>query len=117
MNNAKMWLVVKPTVGIPLFLTGVAVASLAVHVAVITAGVGSWYTPYVTGSGGAAPAAEEESAAMTAPEAIRPASAGAAATAFVEVDAAGRESLRVILPDGRTATLVVDDLTSAALLE
>ena len=37
--------------------------------------------------------------------------------AFVEVDASGRESLRVILPDGRTATLVVDDLTSAALLE
>jgi hypothetical protein len=25
--------------------------------------------------------------------------------------------MRVILPDGRTATLVVDDLTSAALIE
>jgi light-harvesting protein B-800-850 alpha chain len=32
MNNAKMWLVVKPTVGIPLFLGAVAVGSLAVHV-------------------------------------------------------------------------------------
>jgi len=34
MNNAKMWLVVKPTVGIPLFLSAVAVGSFAVHVAV-----------------------------------------------------------------------------------
>ena len=33
MNNAKLWLVVKPTVGVPLFLTGVAVGSFAVHVA------------------------------------------------------------------------------------
>jgi light-harvesting protein B-800-850 alpha chain len=36
MNNAKMWLVVKPTVGIPLFLGAVAVGSLAVHVGVLT---------------------------------------------------------------------------------
>lgn len=36
MNNAKLWLVVKPTVGIPLFLGAVAVGSLAVHVGVLT---------------------------------------------------------------------------------
>ncbi|MEO1025252.1 MAG: light-harvesting protein [Pseudomonadota bacterium] len=36
MNNAKMWLVVKPTVGVPLFLSAVAVGSFAVHVAVVT---------------------------------------------------------------------------------
>ena len=30
MNNAKMWLVVKPTVGIPLCLSAVAVGSFAV---------------------------------------------------------------------------------------
>jgi light-harvesting protein B-800-850 alpha chain len=36
MNNAKMWLVVKPTVGVPLFLAGVAIGSFAVHVAVLT---------------------------------------------------------------------------------
>ena len=34
MNNAKIWLVVKPGVGIPLFLAAVAIASLAVHVGV-----------------------------------------------------------------------------------
>lgn len=31
MNNAKMWLVVKPTVGIPLFLASVAISSFLVH--------------------------------------------------------------------------------------
>lgn len=36
MNNAKMWLVVKPTVGVPLFLSAVAIGSFAVHVAVLT---------------------------------------------------------------------------------
>ena len=35
MNNAKMWLVVKPTVGVPLFLSAVALGSFAVHVAVL----------------------------------------------------------------------------------
>jgi light-harvesting protein B-800-850 alpha chain len=113
MNNAKMWLVVKPTVGIPLFLGGVAVTSLVVHAAVITTGVGAWYGPYITGS--AEPA---ESAALAVPETVMPASVSAGdLPALVEVDAAGRETLRVMLPDGRTATLVVDDLTSAALLE
>lgn len=36
MNNAKLWLVVSPTVGIPLFLSAVALSSFAVHLAVIT---------------------------------------------------------------------------------
>lgn len=113
MNNAKMWLVVKPTVGIPLFLGGVAVASLAVHVAVISAGVGSWYTPYVTGGGAA-----EESAALGTEQGVLPASADAGnLPAYIETDALGNANLRVILPDGRTATLVVDDLTSAALID
>lgn len=111
MNNAKMWLVVKPTVGVPLFLGGVAVTSLAVHVAVIGAGVGSWYTPYVTGGG-----ASESASLATAPAAL-PASADVTAELpmYIEANADGTQSLRVILPDGRTATLVVDDLTQAAL--
>ena len=36
MNNAKMWLVVSPSVGVPLFLGAVAVGSFAVHVAVLS---------------------------------------------------------------------------------
>jgi light-harvesting protein B-800-850 alpha chain len=47
MNNAKMWLVVKPTVGIPLFLSAVAVGSFAVHVAVLTNT--SWVSDFLSG--------------------------------------------------------------------
>jgi len=47
MNNAKMWLVVKPTVGIPMFLTAVAIGSFAVHVAVLTNT--SWVSDFLQG--------------------------------------------------------------------
>jgi len=36
MNNGRIWCVVNPTVGIPLFLGSVAVTSLIVHGAVLT---------------------------------------------------------------------------------
>jgi light-harvesting protein B-800-850 alpha chain len=36
MNNGKIWCVVNPTVGIPIFLGAVAVASLAVHFSILT---------------------------------------------------------------------------------
>jgi light-harvesting protein B-800-850 alpha chain len=36
MIYGKIWTVVKPSVGIPLFLTAVAVGSFAVHVALLT---------------------------------------------------------------------------------
>lgn len=49
MNNAKMWLVVNPTVGIPLFLTAVAVGSFAVHLAVLSKV--SWYDDFLSGQG------------------------------------------------------------------
>jgi light-harvesting protein B-800-850 alpha chain len=114
MNNAKMWLVVKPTVGVPLFLGGVAVTSLAVHVAVISFGVADWYGPYVTGGEGA-----EESASLEVAPSMMPAGADATADLpmYIEANADGTQSMRVVLPDGRTATLVVDDLTQAALLQ
>jgi len=35
-NNGKMWLVVKPTVGLPLFLGGVITISLIVHYAILS---------------------------------------------------------------------------------
>ena len=47
MNNAKMWLVVKPTVGVPLFLTAVAVGSFAVHVAVLSNT--TWVSDFLSG--------------------------------------------------------------------
>lgn len=112
MNNAKMWLVVKPTVGIPLFLSAVAVGSLAVHVGVITSGVGSWYGPYVTGTSAAS------SAALQTEQSVLPASADAGNLQFfLETDSYGNESIRVMLPDGRVQTLAIEDLTSATLIE
>ena len=36
MNQAKLWLVVKPTVGLPLLIGGVAVTSLLVHYAILS---------------------------------------------------------------------------------
>ena len=35
MNQARMWLVVNPTVGIPLFLGAVALISFTIHFAVL----------------------------------------------------------------------------------
>lgn len=48
MNNAKMWLVVKPTVGVPLFLSAVAVGSFAVHVAVLSNT--GWVSDFLSGN-------------------------------------------------------------------
>jgi light-harvesting protein B-800-850 alpha chain len=112
MNNAKMWLVVKPTVGVPLFLGAVAVGSFAVHVAVLSNT--TWVSDFLSGNELGA----SESAALETGTQVLPASADAAdMPMFLEVNADGTESMRVILPDGRTATLVVDDLTQAALLQ
>ncbi|MEL6463410.1 MAG: light-harvesting protein [Pseudomonadota bacterium] len=47
MNNSKMWLVVKPTVGVPLFLSAVAVGSFAVHVAVLSNT--TWVSDFLSG--------------------------------------------------------------------
>ncbi len=47
MNNAKMWLVVKPSIGVPLLLGGVAIGSFLVHLAVVSNT--SWYGDYVNG--------------------------------------------------------------------
>ncbi|MFK7753495.1 MAG: light-harvesting protein [Sedimentitalea sp.] len=48
MNNSKMWLVVNPTVGVPLFLSAVAVGSFAVHVAVLSNT--TWVSDFLSGN-------------------------------------------------------------------
>lgn len=47
MNQGKIWLVVKPTVGLPAFLGGVAIIALTVHAAVLTNT--KWYPAYYSG--------------------------------------------------------------------
>lgn len=48
MIYGKIWLVVKPSVGIPLFLGAVAVSSFAVHVALVTNT--TWVKKFLNGS-------------------------------------------------------------------
>jgi light-harvesting protein B-800-850 alpha chain len=72
MNQGKIWLVVKPTVGLPLFLGGVAVIALSVHAAILTHT--DWYPAYYNGN-------QKAKAAMAAPAVMAPAAAAPAAAA------------------------------------
>lgn len=98
MNNAKMWLVVPPAVGVPVFLGAVAVGSFAVHVAVLsnTSWVADFLSGQPLGSGDA------QAAAMLPAQ-------GDAATAKASYVAPTPEGDRVtvILPDGTTATAIL----------
>jgi light-harvesting protein B-800-850 alpha chain len=93
MNNAKMWLVVKPTVGIPLFLSAVAVGSFAVHVAVLSNT--TWVADFLSG---------------------KPLGAGAATAELIldKTEAAkasyvpsGSQEVLVTMPDGTTAHAIL----------
>ncbi|MGL4319940.1 MAG: light-harvesting protein [Paracoccaceae bacterium] len=101
MNNAKMWLVVKPTVGVPLFLSAVALGSFAVHVAVLSNT--SWVSDFLKGkpiAGG--------TAALEAPIDVAPAQA-----AFV---VPGAQEVLVLMPDGTTARAILQPSDDMAAL-
>lgn len=94
MNNSKMWLVVKPTVGVPLFLSAVAVGSFAVHVAVLSNT--TWVSDFLSGQelgSGAASAALD----ATTDKAIQKASYLSGTTD------GGAPVIMVEMPDGTTA--------------
>ena len=101
MNNAKMWLVVKPTVGIPLFLSAVAVGSFAVHVAVLsnTSWVADFLSGKKLGSGTASAELIQDQAAQ-------------AAYALPS----GSQEVLIKMPDGTTARAILQmPQTMAAL--
>jgi light-harvesting protein B-800-850 alpha chain len=56
MNQGRLWTVVNPTVGLPLFLGGVAVMSFTIHFAVL--GSTTWMAAYWNGTGMKAAATE-----------------------------------------------------------
>ena len=98
MNNAKMWLVVPPSVGVPVFLGAVAVGSFAVHVAVVSNT--SWVSDFISGqelgSGDAM-----EASALTTPD------MNTANVAYaLELDESSQE-VTVVLPDGTTARAIL----------
>lgn len=98
MNNAKMWLVVPPAVGVPVFLGAVAVGSFAVHVAVLsnTSWVSDFLSGQPLGSGDA-----ETAALMT------PADAETAKAAYVMPNTDGAQQVLVVMPDGTTRHAVL----------
>lgn len=99
MNNAKMWLVVKPTVGVPLFLGAVAVGSFAVHVAVLTNT--SWVADFLSGQE-LGTGDMEASATM-----LRQQELDAARAAYTLPKADGTQEVLVVLPDGTMAKAIL----------
>ncbi len=97
MNNAKMWLVVPPAVGVPVFLGAVAVGSFAVHVAVLsnTSWVDDFLQGKELGSG-------DDMAAIEALE-----TPNAALASYTLELQNGAQELTVILPDGTTARAIL----------
>ena len=93
MNNAKLWLVVKPTTGIPIFLSAVAIGSLAVHVAVVSNT--TWVGDFLSGK-------EMGSTDMAAVETDVKTASVPAATAMEG------DKITVILPDGSRAVAVIE---------
>ncbi len=61
MIYGKLWCVVKPSVGIPLFLSAVAVGSFSVHVALVTNT--TWVKKFLNGNAPAVVAAAPAAAA------------------------------------------------------
>lgn len=102
MNNAKMWLVVKPTVGVPLFLSAVAIGSFAVHVAVLTNT--TWVADFLAGRD---LGSSSEQAALTIEVPEQPTANLASAPAVVG-DAVEGDKITVVLPDGTLATAVLE---------
>jgi len=65
MIYGKLWLVVKPTVGVPLFLGAVAVGSFSVHLAIMSNT--TWVKKFLNGAGTAAAVAETPAKVSLAP--------------------------------------------------
>ena len=103
MNNAKMWLVVKPTVGVPMFLGAVAVGSFAVHVAVLTNT--SWVSDFLSG--------QELGSGDMAAAATLEADPNVAKASYVVPGPNGAE-VTLVLPDGTTARAILQPDVLAA---
>ncbi|MEL7027691.1 MAG: light-harvesting protein [Pseudomonadota bacterium] len=109
MNNSRIWLVVNPTVGVPIFLGAVAVGSFAVHLSILSNT--TWVADFLAGRelGSSAVAAQPVAEEATL------ASAEGAKVYFDSAAAEGEQKAVVVLEDGRVAHVVFDDpLTTAS---
>lgn len=98
MNNAKMWLVVSPTIGVPIFLGAVAVGSFAVHLQVVKNT--SWVSDFLQG----VPMGTGDRVAAAA--VLDTSKMEAAQAAYTRPVADGME-VTVILPDGTNAVAIL----------
>ncbi len=73
MNEGKIWTVVKPSVGVPLFLGGVTVIALLVHGALLLKT--DWFGAYWNGGPKAVATATVSAPVQTAPAAATPTAA------------------------------------------
>jgi light-harvesting protein B-800-850 alpha chain len=107
MNNAKIWLVVHPTVGIPLFLGAVALGSVMVHTQILLNT--TWLPAFLEGK----PVAKTAEATPSETTVL-------GSNAVVLFNGAGEASpelaqnATVVLPDGRTAKVVFSTADTAA---
>jgi light-harvesting protein B-800-850 alpha chain len=72
MNEGRIWLYVKPTVGIPLFFIGFVLAALLVHAAILTNT--TWFGAYWQGGAAKAVASAPSSTAVASAAATSSAS-------------------------------------------
>ncbi|WP_299655550.1 light-harvesting protein [uncultured Tateyamaria sp.] len=110
MNNAKMWLVVPPAVGVPVFLGAVAVGSFAVHVAVVTNT--SWVADFLSGQ----PLGTGD--AQAAASVLVPDTNTAKAGYVIDTPKSGSE-VTVILQDGTSVRAIIqtDEILASASAE
>ena len=109
MNNSKMWLVVPPAVGVPVFLGAVAVGSFSVHVAVLSNT--SWVSDFLSGQ--PLGTGDDMASAEILPQ-VENATAG-----YVIDGPDGAREVTVMLPDGTTTKAILQSeeiLASAAPL-
>lgn len=97
MNNAKMWLVVSPSVGVPVFLGAVAVGSFAVHLAVVTNT--DWVANFLKG--------EDMSGDMESASLLPMDGEDTAKVAYATPLPGGEHEVTVIMPDGTTAKAIL----------
>lgn len=107
MNNAKMWLVVSPSIGVPVFLGAVALGSFSVHVAVVSNT--SWVADFLSGQE-LGTGDREAAATLLAPD------VDTAKAAYVIDGAEGSREVTVVLPDGTVskAILKADEVLASA---
>lgn len=99
MNNAKMWLVVPPAVGVPIFLGAVAVGSFSVHVAVLSNT--SWVSDFLSGK----PLGTGDEMASMKSLSLEDSQTAKASYALPLEN--GAQEITVLLPDGTTAKAIL----------